>query len=113
MNTTAKDAYNDFMKDVNSWNHYNLSYNNYMTNIIGTLIAYQDSAMLSVIYADGYLMSDIFTEVCMSNGTDLVKPVSTFGGLVDDYSAAFIADTPDIDKSSIHDVNFPVKDRVL
>ena len=34
VNTVPIEAYNDFMKDMNTWNRYKLSYNDYMTNII-------------------------------------------------------------------------------
>ena len=74
VNSIAIDAYNEYMKDVNSWNHYGLSYNDCITNIINTLIVDQETAMLHASQGDMYMSVDTFTKVCICDGIDLVNP---------------------------------------
>ena len=69
------------MKDVNSWNHYKISYNYYITSIIDALIVDQETAILHSSQ-DGMCRSlDTFTEVYVCDGIDLVNPGSNLAGL--------------------------------
>ena len=79
VNTAVIDVHNDFMRDVNSWNRYKLSYNDYITNIIDALIVDQERAMLNTSQGDVFMLKHTFTEVCVCDGVDLVNPASNLG----------------------------------
>ena len=49
-----------------------------MTNNIEALIVHQETAMLHASHGDMYMISEMFTEVCIRDGVDLVNPGSTF-----------------------------------
>ena len=52
VNIAPTEVYNEFMRDMNSWNNYNLSYEDYVTSIIDALIVEQERAMTNVSQDD-------------------------------------------------------------
>ena len=111
VNTVPIEAYNDFMKDVSAWNHYKLSYNNYMTNIIDVLIVEQERAMINVSKSNVSVPMDTFTEMCVCDGVDLVSSASNIDGFRDNYSSDIVTSSQNTVKFENRDVNVPDKDR--
>ena len=107
VNIAPTEVYNEFIRDMNSWNRYNLSYNDYVTNIIDALIVEQERTMTDDVVA----VMDTFTEICVCDGVDLVNPASNLDGLRDDHSSALVTTTQNMVKSNNRDINFPDKDR--
>ena len=111
VNIAPTEVYNEFMRDMNSWNRYNLSYNDYVTNIIDALIVEQERAMTNVSQDDALVAMDTFTETCVCDGVNLVSPVSNLDGLRDDHSSTLVPNTQNIVKLNSRNINFPDKDR--
>ena len=111
VNIAPTEVYNKFIRDMNSWNRYNLSYNDYVTNIIDALIVEQERTMTNVSQDDVVAVMDTFTEICVCDGVDLVNPASNLDGLRDDHSSALVTTTQNMVKSNNRDINFPDKDR--